>query len=312
MRTCHSLAWLWRAASAASSIRPRSTRAGRQVAAGWLRTLRATGEFVFSGCYSHRLLPGADRPSVHVAFPLESGNVQVFLRPRVLADGSLLLESPSGRFGEDGAYVVVEDGGSTYASRVPVHETFHVHLDDRDVLRGLAHSDPLTGTLNRRGFFAATEEWADKHPQRTLVAMDVDHFKQVNDRYGHLIGDAAIQQAGVVLFDAVSQVDGIVGRLGGDEFVCMLPLPLPEAMILIDQARVRIGISPVPSPIGPIALTCSFGLATWPRGTGIDEVLRLADTALYAAKAAGRNQIKQSDGKPAETLSQLLRSGRRN
>ncbi len=184
--------------------------------------------------------------------------------------------------------------------------------NEGDVLRGLAHSDPLTGTLNRRGFFAAAEEWADKHPQRTLVAMDVDHFKQVNDRYGHLIGDAAIQQAGVVLFDAVSQVDGIVGRLGGDEFVCMLPLPLPEAMILIDQARVRIGISPVPSPIGPIALTCSFGLATWPRGTGIDEVLRLADTALYAAKAAGRNQIKQSDGKPAETLSQLLRSGRRN
>ena len=108
---------------------------GRQVAAGWLRTLRATGEFVFSGCYSHRTLPGADRPSVHVAFPLESGNVQVFLRPRVLADGSLLLDSPAGRFGADGAYVVVEDGGATYASRAPVHETFHVHLDDRDVLR---------------------------------------------------------------------------------------------------------------------------------------------------------------------------------
>ncbi|WP_278256581.1 hypothetical protein [Nocardioides convexus] len=108
---------------------------GRQVGAGWLRTLRATGEFVFSGCYGHRTLPGADRPSVHVAFPLESGNVQVFLRPQVLADGSLLLESPAGRFGADGAYVVVEDGGATYASRAPVHETFHVHLDDRDVLR---------------------------------------------------------------------------------------------------------------------------------------------------------------------------------
>jgi len=87
---------------------------------------------------------------------------------------------------------------------------------------------------------------------------------------------------------------------------------LPEAMALIEQARVRIGISPVPSPIGPIALTCSFGLAAWTKGTGIEEALRQADTALYAAKAAGRNQIKQSDGKPAETLSRLLRSGRRN
>lgn len=107
----------------------------RQVAAGWLRTLRATGEFVFSGCYSTRRLPGADRPSVHVAFPLESGNVQVFLRPQVLSDGSFLLESPAGPFGADGAYVVVEDGGRTHASRAPIHESFHVHVDDRGVLR---------------------------------------------------------------------------------------------------------------------------------------------------------------------------------
>lgn len=109
--------------------------AGAQVAAGWLRTLRATGEYVFSGCYSHRTLPGADRPSVHVAFPLESGNVQVFLRPEVLPDGSLRLESPGGSFGTDGAYVVVEDDARTFASRAPVHETFHVYVDDRGVLR---------------------------------------------------------------------------------------------------------------------------------------------------------------------------------
>lgn len=109
--------------------------AGQQVAAGWLRTLRATGGFVFSGCYSARTLPGADRPSVHVAFPLESGNVQVFLRPRVLPDGSFRLDSPPGPFGADGAYVVVEDGGRTHASRAPVHESFHVYLDERGVLR---------------------------------------------------------------------------------------------------------------------------------------------------------------------------------
>lgn len=109
--------------------------AGGQVAAGWLRTLRATGEFVFSGCYSTRALPGADRPSVHVAFPLESGNVQVFLRPEVQPDGSLRLESPPGGFGADGAYVVVADGGRTHASRAPVHESFHVHVDDHGVLR---------------------------------------------------------------------------------------------------------------------------------------------------------------------------------
>ena len=108
---------------------------GRQQAAGWLRTLRSTGDYVFSGCYSQRTLPGADRPSVHVAFPLELGNVQVFLRPDVEADGALRLRSPAGQFGEDGAYVVVEDEGRTYAARAPVHEEFHVYLDEEGVLR---------------------------------------------------------------------------------------------------------------------------------------------------------------------------------
>lgn len=71
---------------------------GQQRSAGWLRTLVATGEFVYSGCYSIRLLPGSDQASVHVAFPLESGNVQVLLQPKVQSDGSLVLVSPPGGF----------------------------------------------------------------------------------------------------------------------------------------------------------------------------------------------------------------------
>lgn len=97
---------------------------GEQRAAAWLRTLRSTGAYVYSGCYSSRLLPGDRQPSVHVAFPLEAGNVQVFLRPKVLPGGALELSSPAGRFGENGAYVVVKDRGHTHAARVPIHETF--------------------------------------------------------------------------------------------------------------------------------------------------------------------------------------------
>ena len=108
---------------------------GTQVAAAWLRTLRQSGRPVFSGAYSARTLPGADGPSVHVAFPLESGNVQVFLRPSVTDDGGLVLESPPGRFGQDGAYVVVRDGGRDHAARVPLHETFRVYVDRHGVLR---------------------------------------------------------------------------------------------------------------------------------------------------------------------------------
>ncbi len=108
---------------------------GRQRAAGWIRTLRSTGEYVYSGCYSSRLLPGSDQPSVHVTFPLEEGNVQVFLRPRVEPDGSLVLASPAGRFGSDGAYVLVRDGTGTHAARAPIHETFRVYVDPEGVLR---------------------------------------------------------------------------------------------------------------------------------------------------------------------------------
>lgn len=108
---------------------------GVQRSAGWLRTLRSTGEFVYSGCYATTVLPGADRPSVHVSFPLENGNVQVFLRPHVLPGGALGLTSAAGRFGQDGAYVLVDDGGRTHAARVPLHERFRVYVDREGVLR---------------------------------------------------------------------------------------------------------------------------------------------------------------------------------
>jgi hypothetical protein len=108
---------------------------GRQCEAAWLRTLRSTGDYVYSGCYSTRHRPGADRASVHVAFPLEEGNVQVFLRPEIDPDGSLWLRSLGGGFGADGAYVVVNDRGRTFAACPPLREEFHVWVDDEGVLR---------------------------------------------------------------------------------------------------------------------------------------------------------------------------------
>lgn len=117
-----------------SRIATLTNAAGEQVGAAWLRTLRATGEYVFSGCYGTGLLPGATQRSLHVAFPLPQGNVQVFLTPIVQPDGSLLLRSGRGAFGADGAYVVVNEGGH-HAARVPLHETFHVFVDDEGVLR---------------------------------------------------------------------------------------------------------------------------------------------------------------------------------
>ena len=118
-----------------SRITPIRDAQGAQVATAWTRTLRADGRPVFSGAYAAGSVPASAGPRVHVAFPLESGNLQVFLRPTVTDDGGLLLESPPGRFGDDGAYVVVRDGGRTHAARLPLHETFHVFVDGDGVLR---------------------------------------------------------------------------------------------------------------------------------------------------------------------------------
>jgi len=107
-----------------SSIRVITAADGLQIAAAWVRTLRATGAYVYSGCYSTRRRPGADRASVHVAFPLQDGNVQVFLRPDVGTGGSLWLRSIGGGFGTDGAYVVVSDHGHAYAACAPIRENF--------------------------------------------------------------------------------------------------------------------------------------------------------------------------------------------
>lgn len=109
--------------------------AGRQVGAGWIRTLRTTGEYVYSGSYSVDQLPLSNRPSVHVTFPLELGNIQVFLQPDALKDGSLRLRSTAGVFGQDGAYIVVVEDDKTYAARVPLHEVFRVYVDAEGTLR---------------------------------------------------------------------------------------------------------------------------------------------------------------------------------
>jgi hypothetical protein len=110
---------------------------GSQVGAAWLRTLRSTSETIYSGWYSTERLPGASRHSVRVVFPLPNGSVTVLLQPEVRSDGALILSSPMGPFGTDGAYLVVSrpDRKSGWALRIPLAERFTVFVDDEGVLR---------------------------------------------------------------------------------------------------------------------------------------------------------------------------------
>lgn len=109
--------------------------AGEQLGAAWLRTLRSTGQVVYSGWYGVTQLPVPASPSVRVAFPLPHGSVTVFLKPSIGPRGSLLLTSPIGRFGDDGAYLIVRNDQVVSARRVPIDEQFHVYVDDEGTLR---------------------------------------------------------------------------------------------------------------------------------------------------------------------------------
>jgi hypothetical protein len=109
--------------------------AGAHHGAAWLRTMRKTGRITYSGLYGLARLPGHEQPSVRVVFPLPLGSVQVFLRPSGDGAGGFLLTSPLGRFGDDGAYLVLErPSGDLFARRIPIAERFHLYIDaDGDV-----------------------------------------------------------------------------------------------------------------------------------------------------------------------------------
>jgi len=100
------------------------------VGAAWLRNMRKTGTTTYSGLYGSQTLPGSIQPSVRVVFPLPLGSVQVFLRPSVDGRGGLHLHSPLGRFGSDGAYLVLPRGSVLNARRIPIAEHFHLFVDE--------------------------------------------------------------------------------------------------------------------------------------------------------------------------------------
>lgn len=158
-----------------------------------------------------------------------------------------------------------------------------------DLIR-LAETDPLTALLNRRAFLQRTRDAAQKAgPFGNLCAilLDIDHFKRINDEYGHDVGDAAIKAvAGLI------EPEGIAGRLGGEEFaVIVAGHPLAAAEAIASRLRLKASDLRIRSPKGPVRLTCSFGVSEWSDGETVEGLLKRADIALYEAKATGRNRV---------------------
>ena len=163
-------------------------------------------------------------------------------------------------------------------------------------LRFLADHDPLSGVFNRRRFEAELQRELDlsaSRPRRSvLLLLDVDRFKAINDTLGHATGDAVIERLGDALRSRLRSAD-VVARLGGDEFAAIL------RRVDLDAAREgardlqTVAAQRLASIVGEGhgAVTLSAGLVSIGEGASPDELLSLADRALYAAKAAGRDRI---------------------
>jgi len=160
-----------------------------------------------------------------------------------------------------------------------------------------AMTDPLTSTLNRRGFFEAAELLMERNRARkapiSVLAFDLDHFKSINDRYGHAGGDAVLTLFASVVRKTL-RGDDIVGRLGGEEFVAILPNTLADAAVAAE--RVRAAFAACSAFEGrKIAATVSVGVACGSPLAAIDALIARADAALYRAKTNGRDRIEADE-----------------
>lgn len=159
-------------------------------------------------------------------------------------------------------------------------------IEEADALQRLANTDPLTGLLNRRHFNLATE--ASPCAESSLLLFDLDHFKQVNDHFGHTEGDRVLEEFSVLLRSLTRHGDQVY-RWGGEEFAVLArDTCLDEAYVLAE--RIRDTVAGHTFPVHT-TITVSAGVAELQQDETMDRLMVRADQALYAAKEAGRNRV---------------------
>lgn len=189
--------------------------------------------------------------------------------------------------------------GSAMARRAQLEADLVAAKERADRVAGemtqLARVDALTGTLVRREFLAQLEAHGARAREAgeplVLAMLDVDHFKPINDRFGHVVGDALLAAIGAACRSAMRTGD-VIGRVGGEEFAMLLPVTDREtACRIAERLRDAVERLQVPTPEGPrVGATISIGLAVF-AGQQLDRLLDDADRALYRAKALGRNRV---------------------
>jgi diguanylate cyclase (GGDEF)-like protein len=173
-----------------------------------------------------------------------------------------------------------------------------------DIAFSQSRTDPLTGLFNLRSFWEDLDRELARarryNRQCTLAMLDIDWFKQFNDRHGHLQGDDVLKKAAEILSEHIRTSD-IAARYGGEEFIVIMPETGKELALLVGE-KLRMAFAEFPFPLEESqpggSLTISIGIATFPQDAATSrELVDMADKALYRAKEGGRNRVMIWDGK---------------
>jgi len=165
----------------------------------------------------------------------------------------------------------------------------------------LANTDGLTGIFNRRTFFAHGEEIIKSHPQGVyFLLIDLDHFKTINDTYGHAVGDVVLEKVGGLLQGSMrtsgTRLPDIVGRLGGEEFGILISADnIDDAVSVAERLRQTIESTHIETVDVSVSVTGSIGVAEAVVGESLDKLYQRADKACYLAKDNGRNRVEVAD-----------------
>jgi diguanylate cyclase (GGDEF)-like protein len=164
-----------------------------------------------------------------------------------------------------------------------------------------ASIDPLSGMLNRRGFSEACARLIEREANGgrpvTVMIFDIDHFKSINDRFGHPAGDEVLKLFAAVVVNNL-RISDLSGRIGGEEFAALLPCALEEGVLVAERVREAFQCSNIICEEGAVETTVSIGVAGGPAGTELEVLLASADTALYQAKRGGRNRVEAAEELP--------------
>jgi diguanylate cyclase (GGDEF)-like protein len=172
---------------------------------------------------------------------------------------------------------------------------------NKEELERLANFDSLTGLHNRQAILGKLPELINRAKRYkedfSLSMLDIDYFKRVNDRYGHLTGDEVLEKIAALIRQNIRDTD-IAGRYGGEEFIIILPQAnLSSARVVAERIRSMIESAEMKDSAGNVfAITVSQGLSGWERGEDAHSLISRADEALYKAKENGRNRVEISRG----------------